>query len=126
MKEMLKLTRLAVPSIVGVALLLTGCAVRNDAHPPGRAVILSHETAEQIKTMKPCKAIVVSTHGCYAVLRTTRGREFTIGSPGNTAELNGFVGDLKEGQAYSFPDAFLLYQKQHHKAECILPIASSA
>lgn len=79
----------------------------------GEATLPSYETAKQIRAMKPCAATVESTHGCYAVLRTADGEGFTMGGPGNTAELNRFIGTLKEGQTYKLPGFFLTYQKRH-------------
>jgi hypothetical protein len=70
------------------------------------------ETAEQIKAMKPCEAAVEEINGCYAVFRAADGKEFTIGFPGNTHEVQGFLNTLKKGQTYKFPSAFLSYQKK--------------
>jgi hypothetical protein len=105
------LTKLAFPSILAVAMLLTSCAT-SDAKKSTESAAPIYETAKEIQAMPPCKATVVHTYPCYSLLRATDGKKFCIGSPGATPEVGNFVETLKDGQTYKFPAAFLTYQKQ--------------
>jgi hypothetical protein len=69
------------------------------------------ETAGQIRTMPACTATVVERSPCSVQLRTADGRVIAIGSPGASKEVAAFVGTLKVGQEYRFPDAFVDHQK---------------
>jgi hypothetical protein len=70
-----------------------------------------YETAEQIRAMFPCRAVVESAAPCSLLLTTADGRVFYLGSPGATGDVSGFLGTLQAGQAYEFPAAFNTYQK---------------
>jgi len=66
----------------------------------------------QIKVMPPCKATVVGRSPCNVDLRTADGTMLVIGGPGATPEVGAFIGTLQTGQAYTFPDTFMEYQKR--------------
>ena len=104
-------TSLTFTGILASAMLLTSCATS-----PGKksadTAMPDYETAEQIKAMSPCKATVEEHHPCYSIFRTADGRKFSIGSPAATQEVVQFLGALKEGRAYRFPDVFRDFQKQ--------------
>ena len=70
-----------------------------------------YDTAERIKAMPPCKAIVGHPGIHWSHFTTTDGVKFCIGSPGATQEVRLFLQTLKERQTYKLPDAFLAYQK---------------
>jgi hypothetical protein len=69
-----------------------------------------YDTAEKIRFMHPCTGTVVTRGPCFAYLKTEGGRDFHIGSPGNTAEIARFLETLKEGQSHRFPESFLKFQ----------------
>ena len=117
MKKTLELTRLAFLSTLAAAMLLTGCAAQKDTRQLGKAPGPVYESAEQIKAMPPCKAKVVERGPCYVSLKATDGRRFCLGSPGSKADVGRFLGVLKDGQRYDFPDAFLEYQKNQPGTE---------
>jgi len=71
----------------------------------------SYKTAAEIKAMPACKATIKARAPCYVVLTSSDGVGIRIGSPGNTPELDGFLGFLKDGKSYKFPDAFLEYER---------------
>lgn len=104
-------TSLAFPSILASAMLLTSCAISGGKKSAETAIPV-YETAEQIKTMSPCKATVEERHPCYSILRTADGQKFSIGSPAATQEVVQFLGTLNDGHAYKFPGVFLDYLKQ--------------
>jgi hypothetical protein len=112
MKKTLALTKQAFLGTLAAAMLLTGCAAQKDVQPPGKAALPCYTTAEQIEAMPPCKATLERMVVCYAVLRTTDGKEFRIGGPENTPEVAQFIYTLKAGQTYKFPSAFLIYRKK--------------
>lgn len=72
----------------------------------------SYKTADQIKQMLPCTATIAKRAPCYVVLKTPDGKEFSIGSPGNTPQLDRFIGFLKEGKPYKFPEVFFEFDSQ--------------
>lgn len=74
-----------------------------------------YETGEEIKLMAPCKATVVQRGPCFVYLRAADGKGFYLGSPASKADVSRFLGILKDGQIYTFPDAFLEYQEQQRK-----------
>jgi len=117
MKKTLELTSLAFLGTLAAAMLLTGCATLKDTQQPGKAPGPIYETAEQIKAMPPCKAQVVQRAPCFVCLKTTDGKGFHLGSPGSKADVGRFLGVLKDGQRYDFPDAFLEYQKNQPGTE---------
>ncbi len=75
----------------------------------------SYETAEQIKSMPPCKARLIQDATCVFLFETDYGRKFWIGSPGNTDELLQFLRSLKAGPYYKFPDVFLEFKPVKEK-----------
>jgi hypothetical protein len=97
-------------------LFLMGCAGQKPAHPLGNTTGPVYETAEQIQSMPPCKAVVVEKGPCYVYLRAANGEGFYLGSPGSNAEVAQFLEGLKEGRTYRFPETFLQYQKQRRGA----------
>jgi hypothetical protein len=103
-------TSLAFPGILASAMLLTSCATSR-GKKSAETAMPDYETAEQIKTMSPCKATVEERHPCYSIFRTADGKKFSIGSPSATQEVVQFLGTLKEGHAYEFSGVFLDYQK---------------
>jgi hypothetical protein len=66
----------------------------------------------ELPLLKPFKAIVEQMQPCAAYIKTSDGRRLCIGGPGATKDVAGFVGTLQEGQTYTFPKAFLEYQKR--------------
>jgi hypothetical protein len=109
MKRIFNLVGMAFPGTFAAALLLTGCVAPKDAEHHQTAPV--YDTAEQIRAMLPCKARVIERAPCYVYLKTTDGHGIYLGSPGSEAVVGRFLGVLKEGQSYNFPDAFLKYQK---------------
>ncbi len=105
-------TRLASLCLFALILPFTGCSTRKEVQHTGKASPFFHDTAEQIKAMPPCRATVERKVVCYAVLRRADGKQFHIGSPGNTAEVHGFVDTLEKGQTCRLPHDFLTYQKK--------------
>jgi hypothetical protein len=81
------------------------------AQDAGKPVRPNYKTAEQIKAMPPCTGTVQGRAPCYVILNTPDGSGFRIGSPGNTPQIDGFVGFLKDGKSYKFPEAFLEYER---------------
>ena len=108
-----RFAKLAFPGLLAVATLLTSCAKFDAKKSTESAAAHIYETAEEIRAMPPCKARVVQTYPCYSLLRATDGQKFCIGSPGATREVSRFIETLSNTETYSFPDAFLAYQKQH-------------
>src|SRR5258708_26678701 len=78
----------------------------SDAKKSAETAIPDYNTAKQLKAMPPCKATVEHNGTCVLSLRTADGKEFYIGSPGATPEVNYFLHTLKEGQTYEFPGTF--------------------
>ena len=108
-----RFAKLAFPGLLAVATLLTSCAKFDARKSTESAAAPIYETVEEIRAMPPCKARVVQTYPCSSLLRTTDGQKFYIGSPGATSEVSRFIETLNNTVTYSFPDAFLAYQKQH-------------
>jgi hypothetical protein len=69
-------------------------------------------TAEELKAMPPVKATLELRGPCFSIFRATDGKQFVIGDPGSKREVRQFLGALKEGQTYEFPNAFLDHQKK--------------
>jgi hypothetical protein len=111
--------------LIALACILAAPITNAGEKPPGNApsdaakiaetAPPSYESAEQIKAMPPCKAIVEENHGCYSIFRTLDGKKFSIGSPAATQQVVRFLGTLKEGQTYKFPSVFVDYQKQKRR-----------
>ena len=76
-----------------------------------QAAARAYETAEQIKGMPRCKATAEDISPCSVGLSTADGKRIYIGSPGATKEVAAFLPTLRVGQTYTFPDAFLEFQK---------------
>ena len=87
----------------------------SDAKKSAETESPGYETAEQIKAMPPCKAMIVENGVCVFTFRTSDGKKFYIGSPFAAREVQQFLETLKEGRTYKFPDAFLDHQKKHRK-----------
>ena len=109
MNKIFNLVRMGFPGSVAAALLLAGCATPKHTEQHRTAPV--YDTAEQIKTMPACKARVIERAPCYVYLKTVDGKEFYLGSPGRETDVARFLGVLKDGQSYNFPDAFLKYQR---------------
>ena len=77
-----------------------------------RVLVPTYDSVEKIRAMPPCRAFVVKVGPCYVRLETAEGANFNLGSPGSKQEVGRFLGTLKKGQTYQFPDAFVAYQKQ--------------
>lgn len=69
-------------------------------------------TAEELKAMPLVKATLELRGPCFSIFRGGDGKQFVIGDPGSKRDVRQFLGALKEGQAYEFPNAFLDYQKK--------------
>lgn len=92
-----------------VVTAMVGCAGR--AKDDTGTVVVACETAEQIRSLRHCKATMEKCHPCYSVFRTEDGRALTIGSPGASPDVTQFLRTLKEGQTYAFPKTFIDYQR---------------
>ena len=114
MKKIFNLVRMAFPGSFAAALLLTGCVAPKGAEQHRTAPV--YDTTEQIKAMLPCKAKVIERAPCCVYLKTADGNGFYLGSPRSEADVGRFLNVLKDGQNYSFPDAFLKYQKNQQGA----------
>lgn len=107
----MKATHLLTTLACAVALyLFVGCAGGAHVEHTETAATPVYETADQIKAMPPCKARVVERAPCYVGLKATDGKKFYVGGPGSKADVTRFLGELREGQSYDFPDAFVSYQ----------------
>lgn len=83
------------------------------AKKAGAEAMPSYITAAQIKSMPPATATVEHHEDFTARLRTSDGRQFTLGSDRGEQDVWHFVGTaLKVGQAYEFPSAFLDYESR--------------
>jgi hypothetical protein len=102
---------LCVAAVLGADIRESTGGVSIDKRPAEK-VTASYKTAEEIKAMRPCRATVERRVVCYVVLKSADGQKFHIGSPGNTAEVHGFIDTLEEGRTYSLPSAFIAYQKK--------------
>ena len=67
---------------------------------------------DRVETMPPCKANLAMRAPCCAFLRTVDGKVFSIGAPDAPREVALFIGTLEKGYTYTFPDAFLEFQKR--------------
>ena len=65
--------------------------------------------------MPSCAAKVEEFGPCFARLSTEDGRVLSVGSPGASPEVVGFVQTLRKGETYLLPDAFMEYQKKQVK-----------
>jgi hypothetical protein len=76
---------------------------------------LSYVTAKEITAMAPCTAIFAKRLSEYSGSFTNaEGKRFVLGDEHGGQWVWHFVGALKEGQAYKFPDAFVNYQAAPH------------
>lgn len=83
------------------------------AKKAGAAAMPSYITAEQIKAMPSTKATVEHKETYTARLRTSDGKQFTLGSDRGEQDVWHFVGTaLKVGQTYELPGTFLAYQQR--------------
>jgi len=98
-------------SVVVAMALLSSCANRMDNQQVGSVPRGVYATAEEIRAMPPCKAVVVLKEPCSVCVKMANGRWFHIGSPGSQPDVGGFLDMLRVGQTYEFPDAFVKYQK---------------
>jgi hypothetical protein len=112
MKLRRELAGLAWPVALAAALLLIGCTARKSSYPLAETPGPVYDTAEQVRGMPPCKAVVMQRAPCYLFLRTPDGKGFYLGSPGSDAEVGHFLDVLKDGRTYRFPETFFKYQKQ--------------
>ncbi len=111
--QLLMYSRLSVS--LALIPLLAGCASREIPHQLGQVPPV-YDTAEQIRVMPACEAVVVERGPCYVQLKTADGNAFLIGSPGAGDDILQFLEVLKEGQTYKFPQTFRNYQKQRQSA----------
>jgi len=84
----------------------------SDAKKSAEAAIPDYETADQIKAMPSCKAMLEHDGTCVFTFRTADGKKFWIGSPASKQDVIQFLQSLKVGQTYELPKAFLDYQKR--------------
>ena len=115
MKKALEIARWGLPVAIAAVLWLTGCST----HKPSSQLKKEHgpvyDTADQIRTIPACKAVVVERGPCYVRLETADGNEFFIGSPAAGADVVQFLEGLKDGRTYKFPDTFKKYQEQRRQ-----------
>ncbi len=102
--------------VLAALVWLIGCAVPEEAPPLGQAPGPVYDTAEQIRSMPTCRAVVVERGPCYARLRSKEGSELYLGSPGAGKDVMEFVQGLKDGRTYQLPEAFRRYEAQRRKA----------
>jgi len=110
-------------------LCLIGCSTPSTSFPPKWKVtvekgdvlakVFGNERGDifmvphgQVDEIPPCRASVVLELPCAVVLRTTTGDLFNIGAPDVTAEVGAFISSLRQGETYTFPEAFAQFQKR--------------
>jgi hypothetical protein len=72
-------------------------------------------TAREITAMTPCTAMFAKRLSEYSGSFTNADRKrFVLGDARGEQSVWHFVGALKEGQTYRFPEAFLNYQAARH------------
>jgi len=108
MKKKLVFAQLGLVASLSLAavMLLGGCAGHTNAPQYGEAPAFVYDTAEEIRTMPVCEAVVVERGPCYVRLRTVDGRGFLIGSPAAGEDIVQFLYVLKDNRTYKFPETF--------------------
>jgi hypothetical protein len=72
-------------------------------------------TAKEIAAMPRCAATLAKKLSSYSASFTNAdGEAFVLGDARGEQEVWHFVGALKEGQSYRFPDTFANYEKAPH------------
>jgi hypothetical protein len=112
MNKRAEFARWGLPVSLASVVWLMGCAAPNNSPQLGTAPDPVYDTAAQIQAMPPCKALVVERGPCFVHLTTADGNGFFIGSPAAGAEVVQFLGELKDGQTYNFPDTYQEYQQE--------------
>jgi hypothetical protein len=64
-----------------------------------------------IRTMKPVTASVAANHGNRIFLKTADGSRLSLGGIGVSRAIARFLGSLKEGESYLFPQALIDFEK---------------
>jgi hypothetical protein len=76
------------------------------------AIVPGYDNGAAIEAMPHCTARIEGRSPCSVRFLTLRGRHFSIGSPGSTAEVSRFLATLKDGRVYSLPEAFLDFKRR--------------
>jgi hypothetical protein len=71
-----------------------------------------YATAGEVRAMPLRTALVDERAPCYVTLIASDGRKFRLGGPGNTPQFAQFLGTLKEGVLYQFPNVFVEFEKR--------------
>ncbi len=105
MKSTFRLTRLAL--LGAIVFLCTAAAHADDQ--------TNYITAREITAMAPGTATFAKRLSEYSGSFTNAdGKSFVLGSNRGEQGVWHFVGALKEGQTYKFPDTFVNYQNASH------------
>ena len=117
MKKQLVSAQLGLAASLSLAtvMLLGGCAGHTNAPRYGEAPDLVYDTAEEIRTMPVCEAVVVERGPCYVRLRTVDGSGFLVGSPAAGEDIVQFLYVLKDNRTYKFPQTFQKYEEQRQR-----------
>ncbi len=116
MNERLRRVGSGLPVVFAALVWLIGCAAPQEGPTLGQGPGPVYDTAEQIRSMPACRAVVVERGPCYVRLRSMEGNELYLGSPAAGNDVIEFLQGLKDGRTYRFPEAFRRYEEQRQKA----------
>ncbi|HEX5176335.1 MAG TPA: hypothetical protein VFV83_04855 [Chthoniobacteraceae bacterium] len=71
-----------------------------------------YATAGEVRAMPLRTALVDERSPCHVILIASDGTKFRLGGPGNTPQFAQFLGTLKEGVLYHFPNVFVEFEKR--------------
>jgi hypothetical protein len=103
---------LMLPASLVTLMPLGGCTIHKNATDFNKSTDPVYDTAERIRAMPACEAVVVERGPCYIRLRTANGSSFLIGSPAAGKDVVQFLYLLKDGWIYKFPETFQKYEEQ--------------
>lgn len=92
--------------------LLAGCATRD---PFGGQDHLNCRRVAELEALPTLQATVEQIQSCGVILKTEDGKSLTLAGPlGGDPIIKRFMKTLENGRTYTFPDAFLEFQKMEH------------
>jgi hypothetical protein len=98
------------PSPLVPATTTTAMAAETDA---AAGAIPAYETISQLKSIPPCKAIVVERRDVFSkLLRTPDGKRFLVGGGRGDQEVWHFLATLPDGKTCELPADFLAFESR--------------